>query len=76
MKFAAPVYLDIETIIEQIDEHGGLDGIRNMGGLESAVAQPQATFGSEDLEGLSSLFREAWIETTLLKNKHSSLTIF
>lgn len=136
MKFAAPVYLDIETIITihkmQIDEHGGLDGIRNMGGLESAVAQPQATFGSEDLhltifdkaaayafyiaesqsfidgnkrvalasaliflalngyeftedqpkfydamiaissgeldkEGLSNLFREAWIETTLPK---------
>ena len=136
MKFAAPVYLNIETIIEihtmQIDEHGGLDGIRNMGGLESAVAQPQATFGSEDLhstifdkaaayafyiaesqsfidgnkrvalasaliflalngyeftedlpkfydamiaissgeldkEGLSNLFREAWIETTLPK---------
>ena len=53
MKFATVIYLDKETIIEihrlQIEEHGGLAGIRNMGGIESASAQPQATFGNEDL---------------------------
>ncbi len=53
MKFAGIIYLDKDTIIEihrlQIKEHGGLDGIRNMGGLESAIAQPQTTFGNEDL---------------------------
>ena len=53
MKFATVIYLDKETIIEihrlQIEEHGGLAGIRNMGGIESAIAQPQATFGNVDL---------------------------
>jgi death-on-curing protein len=28
---------------------GGGDGIRDLGALESALAQPKATFGSEDL---------------------------
>ena len=53
MKFASIIYLDTETVIEihrlQIQEHGGLDGIRNMDGLESAIAQPQAAFGNDDL---------------------------
>lgn len=53
MKFSKIIYLDKELIIEihklQIEEHGGLDGIRNLGGLESAIAQPEATFGGEDL---------------------------
>lgn len=53
MKFSKILYLDKELVIEihkmQIEEHGGLDGIRNMGGLESAIAQPEATFGGEDL---------------------------
>ncbi len=53
MKFSKVIYLDKELIVEihkmQIDEHGGLDGIRNLGGLESAIAQPEATFAGEDL---------------------------
>ena len=28
---------------------GGADGIRDIGGLESAIAQPRMTFGGEDL---------------------------
>ncbi len=32
-----------------IKQSGGIDGLRDSGGLESAVHQPQATFGGEDL---------------------------
>ncbi len=32
-----------------LDQSGGADGIRDEGGLESALAQPQQTFGGEDL---------------------------
>lgn len=53
MKFASIVYLDKEIVLEihrlQLEEHGGADGIRDHGGLESAIAQPQASFGDQDL---------------------------
>ncbi|MCI0626938.1 MAG: type II toxin-antitoxin system death-on-curing family toxin [Acidobacteria bacterium] len=32
-----------------LEQSGGLLGIRDLGGLESALAQPRMTFGSEDL---------------------------
>ena len=32
-----------------IEQSGGAHGVRNLGGLESAVAQPQMTFGGDDL---------------------------
>ena len=32
-----------------IKQTGGIDGLRDTGGLESAVHQPQASFGGEDL---------------------------
>lgn len=32
-----------------IKKHGGLSGIRDIGGLESAINRPFATFGGEDL---------------------------
>jgi death on curing protein len=32
-----------------IEAHGGMHGVRDQGSLESAVAQPQMTFGGEDL---------------------------
>lgn len=32
-----------------LDQSGGSEGIRNRGVLESAVAQPMATFGGKDL---------------------------
>lgn len=56
-KIVGYIYLDEEDIIEihrdQLTEHGGLSGIRNKAALNSAVSQPQATFGLEDLyEGL------------------------
>lgn len=34
---------------EAIEQHGGALGIRDNGGLKSAVAQPKATFGGQDL---------------------------
>jgi death-on-curing protein len=32
-----------------IDSSGGATGVRDLGGLESAIAQPRATFGGVDL---------------------------
>lgn len=44
------------TIVEILDIHqqvtqrsGGAEGIRDLGALESAIAQPRMTFGGEDL---------------------------
>jgi hypothetical protein len=52
------------TLIEVLEIHrrileqsGGAFGIRDMGLLESAIAQPRMTFGGEDL--YSSLFEKA-----------------
>lgn len=46
-------YLSIEQVIEihsqQVASFGGAQGLRDRGGLESAVARPQMTFGGEDL---------------------------
>jgi death on curing protein len=46
-------YLTVEEVISihtrLIDQSGGSDGIRDIGGLESAVNQPHASFGGEAL---------------------------
>ena len=46
-------YLSVAEVVELqhslIRETGGASGIRDMGLLESALAQPRATFGGEDL---------------------------
>jgi death-on-curing protein len=46
-------YLSISEVLELhqmlIDSSGGASGIRDLGALESAVAQPHATFGTEEL---------------------------
>lgn len=39
----------LETHAEQIATYGGTDGIRDVGLLESALAQPEATFGGQYL---------------------------
>ena len=48
-----PVFLSVDEVLEiheqQIERYGGSSGIRDAGGLESAVATPQATFGGEFL---------------------------
>jgi death-on-curing protein len=47
------VFLTLDDIIEshqnQIDTYGGSDGIRDIGLLESAIAQPEASFGGQYL---------------------------
>ncbi len=46
-----PKFLDAETVLRlhdrQIERFGGMTGVRNRGLMESALAQPQATFGGE-----------------------------
>lgn len=46
-------YLTLNETIELhrriIEQSGGAEGIANLGGLESALAQPRMTFGGEDL---------------------------
>ncbi len=46
-------YLTLGEILELhrrvIEQSGGGEGVRNLGSIESAVAQPQLTFGGEDL---------------------------
>lgn len=48
-----PVFLDIDDVLElhagQIQQHGGREGLRDPGLLESAVAQASATYGGEFL---------------------------
>lgn len=48
-----PEFLDVDDVLEihsqQLDEHGGSDGIRDTGLLESAVTQPMASFGGQFL---------------------------
>lgn len=56
-----PDFLTVEDVLtmhaELIAEYGGEPGLRDLGLLESAVAQPQQTFGSQYLH--DSLFRMA-----------------
>jgi death on curing protein len=46
-------YLTLEEVLElhrlALEQSGGLDGVRDLGGLESALAQPQMTFGDQEL---------------------------
>jgi len=50
-----PLFLSKELVVAihsaQIDEHGGILGIRDEGLLDSALAQPMASFGGEFLHG-------------------------
>ncbi len=46
-------YINIFQVLELhthlLDEFGGVSGVRDFGALESALAQPEMTFGGEDL---------------------------
>ena len=48
-----PLFLSLAEVLEmhqqQIDRYGGSPGIRDSGGLQSALATPQASFGGEFL---------------------------
>ena len=47
------VYLSLDQVLALhralIDEYGGAHGLREKGGLDSALARPRMTFGGEDL---------------------------
>ena len=51
----APEFLDLDEVLEihalQLDEYGGLSGVRDQGLLESAIEQPRATAFGELLHG-------------------------
>ena len=51
----SPAFIALETVLsihrEQLSLFGGSDGIRDRGLLESALAQPMATFGEDYLHG-------------------------
>jgi hypothetical protein len=46
-------YLTLEDVLElhrlALEQSGGLAGVQELGRLESAVAQPQMTFGGQEL---------------------------
>jgi death-on-curing protein len=46
-------YLTLEEVLElhrlALEQSGGMEGVRDLGGLESALAQPRMTFGGQDL---------------------------
>ena len=47
------IFLTLDDVLEshryQIDTYGGSDGIRDLGLLESAIAQPEASYGGQYL---------------------------
>lgn len=49
MSTEEPLFLDVDDVLElhatQLEVYGGLVGLRDRGLLESAVAQPQVSFG-------------------------------
>ena len=47
---------------EQIDLYGGEQGVRDLGLLESAMAQPQAAYGGEQLHGDLFEMAAAWVK--------------
>jgi death on curing protein len=53
IKVIGYIYLDEDDVVDihndQLAQFGGASGIRNRDALLSAVGQPQATFGTEDL---------------------------
>lgn len=46
-------YISLSEVLELhrriVEESGGSTGLRDLGGLESAIAQPRMTFGGQDL---------------------------
>jgi death-on-curing protein len=51
----APRFLSLEEVLaihrDQLARYGGADGIRDLGLLQSALAQPPAAFGGRFLQG-------------------------
>ena len=55
-------FLDLEEVLEihslQLDEFGGIAGVRDRGLLESAVEQPRAAEGRADKQQLADQLRK------------------
>lgn len=57
-----PKWLDLEAVLamhdEQLAEHGGASGVRDLGLLESALARPRNawSYGPDDLAALGALY--------------------
>ena len=70
-----PVFLTLDEVLaiqaEQIERHGGTEGLRDSGLLESALAMPAATYGGEFLH--STLFEMAAAYLFHLCNNHPFL---
>jgi death-on-curing protein len=51
MNAVEPEFIDVDDVIElhatRLDRFGGASGLRDRGLLESAVAQPQSSFGGQ-----------------------------
>jgi death-on-curing protein len=51
VSYEEPLFLEVEEVLElhasQLEVYGGSSGLRDRGLLESAVAQPQASFGGQ-----------------------------
>jgi death-on-curing protein len=60
-----PKWLGVEAVLvmhgEQLAEHGGADGVRDLGLLESALARPRNawSYGQDDLIALAGLYAAA-----------------
>ena len=67
MKFLTPQNV-IQIHYEIVAETGGLQGLRDLGLLESAVMRPQATFGGDDLYPMLELKAAALVHSLLLNH--------
>ncbi len=67
MKYLTPQNV-IQIHFEIVEETGGLQGLRDLGLLESAVLRPQATFGSKDLYPTLVLKSTALVHSLLLNH--------
>lgn len=67
MKYLTPQNV-IQIHFELVEVTGGLQGLRDLGLLESAVARPQASFGGEDLYPILELKAAALVHSLLLNH--------
>ena len=74
----APEFLDLDEILEihalQLDEFGGIAGVRDGGLLESAVEQPRATAFGELLHADLFEMAAAWLQRKSAPTRPRSLT--
>ncbi|MDZ8025837.1 MAG: type II toxin-antitoxin system death-on-curing family toxin [Nostoc sp. SerVER01] len=69
----SPKFIEKQDVLsihnKQIERYGGLPGIRDEGLLESAISQPQATFGGEFLH--PTIFEQAAAYLFHITNNHA-----